>query len=252
MIPISLTPRLPSEQGSSAWAAGSTAPKTFWENINENNWGRYISEVEKTFLVKADSLCGQKGVFLEIGCDGGRWVKLLVDRGWRAICTDINPESLDRCQKRVSSANCILVKPEDATLPCASHSLSLILCVEVIPVIAAEWFLAEASRVLAPGGYLVGVFNNRRSLRGAFSHWAGRRSSSFDWYAVGYPEWKATLQKRGFQMVEETGLCWFPFSRQSNHPLVPFCVRLEALIGLRRLVNISPWVVFLAQKKPGR
>jgi hypothetical protein len=70
----------------------------------------------------------------------------------------------------------------------------------------------------------------------------------FDYYGTAYYRWKRELRRAGFQMLREEGLCWFPFSRTSNSPLVTLCTTAESRIGLRHLPVFSPWIVFAAQK----
>ena len=141
---------------------------TVWESVASTRWGRYTTEVVEHAVCAAADLAGPPRSALEIGCEGGRWSRLLADAGWMMTCTDIDPHSLAICQQRVPSARCLLVSPESTRLPCASESMNLLLCLEVFPVIESEWFPREAFRALAPGGVLVGVAHNRFSLRGMF------------------------------------------------------------------------------------
>jgi SAM-dependent methyltransferase len=221
---------------------------TYWENIARSKWGSYITGVEKEVLLKAIELVKVPTNALEIGCEGGRWSKLLVDLGWKVVCTDINPNTLAICQERIPSAKCILVNAIDTTLPCDTSSQALLLCIEVISVLWNNWFINECDRVLSPGGYIIGVFENRMSLRGFVRHLISEVNGQFDYYKVGYPTWRRKLRLSGFNMVYEEGICWFPFSRSSNSFLVPAFTQIELLLGLRRLPSISPWIVFLAQK----
>lgn len=43
------------------------------------------------------------------------------------------------------------------------------------------------------------------------------------------------IKNSGFEIVYEIVYYWFPFSRSSNHFLVPFFVKLEKLMCLQRL-----------------
>ncbi|MFQ5612555.1 MAG: class I SAM-dependent methyltransferase [Anaerolineae bacterium] len=222
---------------------------TYWEKVARSRWGRYITRVENRVLLKANNLAGRPSTVLDVGCEGGRWSKLLVDRGWQATCTDIDPQALVRCQERLPAARCILVDKQSTTLPCATASMGLILCIEVIPVLGSGWFINEARRVLKDGGLVVGVFENRLSLRGYFRHLVAATRGRFDYYKTAYPAWRREFRRRSFNMIYEEGICWFPFTRASNSPLVPLCTRLERYLGLRRLPSLSPWIVFLAQKQ---
>ncbi len=81
-----------------------------WENISTNSrYGRYATEIEKEAILKGLTHTAKPTRALEIGCDGGRWTKLLSDLGWNIICTDIDQQSLNICQKRVPTATCVHV-----------------------------------------------------------------------------------------------------------------------------------------------
>ena len=222
---------------------------TYWEDVAKSKWGSYITKVEERVILKANELFIKPEKALEVGCEGGRWSIMLTDSGWDMICTDINPNTLAKCQQRIPNAKCVLVKEDDTTLPCESESVNLILCLEVFNVLWNDWFITEAFRVLQDGGIIVGVFNNKLSFRGYFRHLISSMKGQFDSYKVSYPKWRYKFCKQGFKMLYQEGICWFPFTRDSNSPFIPICTQLEYYLGLRRLSSLSPWVVFLAQKK---
>ncbi len=229
---------------------------TYWERVfYHSRWGQYTGEIEKDTLERALSIAPTPKRTLEVGCDGGRWTRMLVDKGWQVVCTDINPDAVSLCQQRIPEARCLLVKSTDTTLPCETATMNLLLCYEVFPVMAEAWLPGEASRILGDKGLFVGVFLNKRSLRGAFVHYRtvlGKQAEdAYDrtLYPCSYSEWKRTLHQHSFEVVYEQGYCWFPFPRLSNSRLIPLCLRLESLLGLRNLPSLSPWVVFIAQKR---
>lgn len=232
--------------------ATSTHGRTYWEGVSTTRWGRYLTAIQKEVIFSADKTVGKPGIALEIGADGGRWSGTLMNQGWKVICTDVSPDALGLCQQRLPRAKCILVKPTDRSLPCATNAVKCILCIEVDPVISSEWFIEEASRVLAVGGVLVATINNKSSLRAVF-HQAFRPGDAIarkqrGFYQVSYRDCRTRLLRCGFQVIREVGCCWPPFTRDSNSFLVPFFVRLETYLGLPRLPSLSPWVVFAAQK----
>lgn len=216
--------------------------------LAETEWGKYLTGIETTAVLKAHELCGAPSVALDIGAAGGRWSQLLDKLGWKIICIDINPFSLDQCRMRLPQAICLLADPNDTTLPCAPESIGLILCIETFPVMSAAWFTSEAYRILKPNGLIVGVFTNKLSGRGYFRHLASMIQNSFDYYSTTYYWWRREARRVGFHVLLEQGLCWFPFSRSSNSPLVKLFTRVEHLVGLRRLPVISPWIVFIASR----
>ena len=225
---------------------------TYWEKVASTRWGDYITNIHKRAILRAHdlSIFGKPATALEIGCEGGRWSKLLTDLGWSMICTDINEKTLALCKKRIPTANCILVRSDENTLPCESESVGLLLCIEVCPVIQADWFIREAFRILQNAGLIVGVFYNRLSFRGFFVHTISK--GKFDYYKLSYPSWRRKLLDSGYSILYEEGYCWFPFRRASNSVLVPYFARLEKCLGLCKLPRISPWIVFIAQKSSSR
>lgn len=232
------------------FTSGNEQPAdSFWEGAARSRWGSYISEVERRAIEKADFLATQRGRALEIGCEGGRWSRLLSTLGWDMVCTDTDSNALGLCQNRIPSARCVLVKPEDKTIPCPDYSLGLILCIEVSPVLPdSDWFIGEAGRVLTKDGLIVATFFNRFSYRGWAAHWTASLRKQCDYYRFSYRSWQTKLRQAGFAIRHEDGFCWFPFRRQSNCLLISAASRIEKGLGLRKLTNVSPWVVFVAQK----
>lgn len=226
---------------------------TFWEKVAASTrWGAYTTEIEKRVILKAHDLSREPGRALEIGVEGGRWSALLTDLGWSMICTDINENTLAICKERIPSASCILVRTDEKRLPCESESIGLLLCIEVSPVMQADWFISEATRVLQNDGIMVGVFMNLLSFRGFFAHMRSSFKGEYDYYELAYPSWRMQLLGRGYSMLYEEGFCWFPFNRTSNSVFVPYFVRLEKWFGLNKLAIISPWIAFIAKKTPKR
>jgi SAM-dependent methyltransferase len=222
---------------------------TFWEQQASKPWGAYITDVERELVLSASREAGAPTVALEVGCDGGRWSKLLTDSGWRMICTDVNERTLALCRSRLPTATCILTRPDDTALPCDTASVDLLLCIEVFPVIPQSWFISEAKRVLKPGGHLVGVFNNKRSARGYLHALIASARHASNYYVRSYVDWRHEAAQQGFEMVREVGLCWFPVPRTSASRVALVLTELERRLGLRRLVSASPWVVFQARKR---
>jgi SAM-dependent methyltransferase len=224
--------------------------ETFWEKVAKTRWGTYVTNVEKPIILWASALAKKEnGLALDVGCGGGRWTKLLGDSGWDVICLDTDPSVLAICQQRAPAAQRVLVGPDDMTLPCQANRIDLLLCIEVY-VIETDWFAAESFRVLKPGGLLVGVIRNASSLRGRY-HLAKSPHDERASYNVSYPQWKDRFCRQGFKVIAERGLCWGPFSRASNSSLIPAFAGLERLLGLHHLPNLSPWVMFVAEKQTG-
>lgn len=232
---------------------GALEARTYWENVGfHSRMGNYITAIEKNALLRAHAMFPRPGVALEVGCDGGRWSVFLNDLGWQMKCTDVNAESLRVCQDRVPSAECVLVDPGQTALPFADRSVQMLLCYEVMDVIESPWFLSEARRVLADAGVLVCTFWNSRSLRGLVYRVAPLiiPHKEFHGYygGVPYSEFRRHVVGSGFRVSHEEGLCWVPFSRSSNSPIIPLCGRMERVMGLHKLPSLSPWIVLIASR----
>ena len=222
---------------------------TYCEKIATTKWGTYTSEVVRGAILEAHRLAKTPTTAIDIGCEGGRWSKLLSTLGWNLICTDIDEDALAICRKRLPAAKCVLVSPDDSTIPAENETIGLLLCLEVGPVLQADWFIDEALRVLRKKGLVVAIFYNRMSLRGSFVHLKYALRGRVDWYRFSYEPWKSKFCNSGFNMIREEGMCWFPFRPGSNSALVPAATHLERTLGLRRLVNLSPWILFIAEKR---
>jgi SAM-dependent methyltransferase len=221
---------------------------SYWKGLSETSWGSYVTQAERVAIEMAHGLAGESTVALDIGCGRGQWSRLLSDLGWHIVCTELDQRNLAFCKALVPSATCILVAPDERRLPCEAGSVGLALCIEVSPVIQTDWFVDEVARVLKPGGYVVGVLLNRRSWRGLVRKSAIMNGEKFTWYRFAYPAWKKRLYEGGFTVAYEEGCCWFPFRRTSDSPLVPLAVRIERSLGLRKLISLSPYVIFVARK----
>jgi SAM-dependent methyltransferase len=236
---------------SGAWPEVSVVD---WEQVAvTTRWGSHVASVESRLIRSGEYLARPASEALEIGCDKGRWSKMLADLGWQMTCIDVNEEALVACKHRIPSARCILADPRDHTLPLNSGSLSLILCIEVAPVIESDWFISEASRVLKTEGILVGVAWNRTSWRGLYAWLEGLqgKTAKAGYYTRSYGAFRRELLDNGFLPVEEEGYCWEPFPRTSDSRLIPWFTGLGPLLGLNRVVGLSPWVGFVARKAGG-
>jgi hypothetical protein len=236
--------------------AATTEPApnlTHWERVGQTtSWGRYLAEIEGRAILRGAELAEKPGHAIDMGCGGGRWSKLLSDRGWKMTCTDVDSHALSICQHTIPTANCFLARPEDRSIPVDSNSAGLMLCIEVVPLIEADWFAPEAHRVLSDGGLLVGVYINGRSWRAMAWRIKQRLTRAQDgdqFYQAAYSDCRRRLIATGFEMVHEESFCWGPFTRDSNSPLVPAVAKVERALGLHRVVSWSPWVVFIARKK---
>ena len=203
-------------------------------------------------ILFAHETAGKIGDALEVGAEGGRWSRVLAERGWSMTCTDINGKALRVCQERIPTSECILVDQESTALPAKDDSHDMVLCIEVGEVLESSWFLSELDRVLRPGGQLVCVFQNRDSLRALFRRQYTNRETTDPQYNVGYADWRRRLRASGFSISKEEGMCWMPFPRSSDSRMIPFFTFFEKAAGLRRFTSLSPWITLVAKKEKPR
>src|SRR5437879_4097253 len=112
----------------------------YWEYLAaKTRYASYTSNIEKAVILKAHHLATRPSTMLDIGCEAGRWSKLLADVGWKPICTDINAQALALCQQRIPGATCVLASPRTRHLPAETASQGLALCIEVPQVMLTEW-----------------------------------------------------------------------------------------------------------------
>jgi SAM-dependent methyltransferase len=228
-----------------------TLSHTYWERAAQKRWGHYLTSAEKAALETAASSI-PLGTSLEIGCDGGRWSRLLAELGWATICVDTREEAVELCRSRIPSARCLLAKSDDSSFPVADSSVSLLLLYEVPPVTNSPWFASEAARVLEPGGVLVCTISNPASIRAAAYRALTLVSASRrQWPTYEGPSFRDVrrdLEAHGFNLLHQEGLGWAPFNRHSDSRLIPYFTWLEQVAGLRRLARFSPFVVVVAKR----
>jgi SAM-dependent methyltransferase len=246
-VPISTVPDRVSLRGASG-VAPVDGDATYWEGVACCRWGRYITAIEEEAVLAAAAAFKTPGTGLEVGCDGGRWCRVLCDRGWEMTATDINARALELCRRRNPSVSCILVDARDRHLPVSTRSMDLLVCLEV-PEIDSDWFLPEAARVLKRGGILVGVHMNRCSWRGELSYRKARLLGGKAYYQSAYAMFRRSVEACGFELMTERGCCWPPFKRDSNSRWIRFASTLERLSGLGRVTALSPWIVFTAVRQ---
>jgi SAM-dependent methyltransferase len=231
--------------------APDISSSTFYEELAQTRWGGSMSSAEEAAIRRA-ALSLRPSTALEIGCDGGRWSQLLTTLGWSITCVDVREEAIELCRERMPSARCLLVRPDDTSFPDADSSIGLLLVYEVPPVTNSPWFASEAARVVKPGGVLVCTVSNPKSVRGtvyrARMPVSPSRREKRVYAGPSFQDVRRRLGAHGFELVDEEGLGWAPFSRHSNSRLIPYFIWLERLAGLRRLVRLSPLVVVAARK----
>ncbi len=108
---------------------------------------------------------------LDVGCGDGDLVQAVAERYRRVVATDVAPAGLDKARARAAGrpwADRVSWMVHDANdrLPFADGEFTAVACIGVLQyVFDPEAFLAEARRVLAPGGHLLVEVTNVAFLR---------------------------------------------------------------------------------------
>jgi SAM-dependent methyltransferase len=230
-----------------------TSSALLWERLMaQTRYGRYADGVESTMMRYVLAQHPTPGVLFDVGCEGGRWSKVFADCGWQILATDVDSGVLRVCQSRIPSARCVLADSQSRRLVAENDSIDIALCIEVGPVIHADWAVSEFSRVVKRGGRLVGVCWNRASWRGFLYHNVPSLRSSGSNPMVGFPikyqNFRRQMIENGFRFEKELGYAWGPFRRSSNSLPVSLWATLERLSGLQHFISAAPMIAFVAQK----
>lgn len=238
----------------------------FWERTDydrafRGSFGAYMTKIEADALDRTFPP-GPAERLLDLGCGHGRFLRWLAPRARRLIGLD---RSL-RLLKLAAEGNEVdpigapagLVFASATELPLATGSVETITCVRVIQHVPdQDAALAEARRVLRPGGSLVLVQYNFLSAHGLiravklpvkavlrFAMRAMGKEPQFDeptrW--TWYPALRAQLEKAGLTVERATGAWLFPLqymrSKRSNEAWPGF---LGLAYALEKLADTAPF-----------
>jgi SAM-dependent methyltransferase len=147
------------------------------------------------------------GLVLEAGCGLGQYVLLLRERGWRAVGADWSVEALAACRRAAPAPLAAMALTALALRDGAAAAYVSLGVVEHDPA-GPDAILAEARRVLAPGGTLVLSAPYVNGLRRLGAPWIRRRAAAvaaaggrFYQYAFTRRELLAALGRHGFAPV---------------------------------------------------
>jgi SAM-dependent methyltransferase len=187
----------------------ATAREDFWTE----HWGGHtveellaVARVSPLTTLITEAL-PPAGLVLEAGCGLGQYVILLRERGWRAAGVDGSLEALVAC-RRVAVVP--LAASDLRALSIRGGALAAYISLGVVEHDPAgpDAILAEARRVLAPGGALVISVPYLNGVRRLGAPWIrrrqtllSRRGGTFYQYAFSRGELLAALRRHGFTPV---------------------------------------------------
>ncbi len=147
---------------------------------------RWPDEFVIRFLHAAIRPRGQRRV-LEVGCGAGRHVMLFAKEGLEVVGTDIAQAALDFTRRRLEQeriSGVALEQAHAAELPFPDASFDALLAWRFLHVLSreeAERAVAEARRVLRPGGSLLVGTRSPRSTHHALVQQGRGEDSDFDY-----------------------------------------------------------------------
>lgn len=225
----------------------------YWDQVAVTAVGLYVTRAESAFI-EGSLRTAPRGVILDVGAGAGRLEPTLIRESERVIATEADRDMARSigCHPQLQP---LLVSATSTSLPLANQSVDWVVCVEVPAVSDKDWFRAECARVLRPGGGVVVTVHNAASYKGLWRRLAalarlapdGDRQTPYYGHSVG------SLQERwredGFDLEAAVGFYWPPLPRDSNSPLLYFFAASERLLGLGRLVWLSPWVLLRLRRR---
>jgi SAM-dependent methyltransferase len=194
-------------------ALGTRPPSPSEEKINRYDSGPYhwflpyfyARRHERPLQLLAGRLKPADRV-LDLGCGDGRHAALLARHVRAVVGLDHQMLPLQFARLLIQEGNVALARGDGTHLPLASQAFDGITCFDVIehlPEGRVPGLLAEAYRVLKPGGWFVVTTPNRASLH---SRLWGHRMNQKHYYEYTLPELAALFSKAGFCVEQTTGI----------------------------------------------
>jgi len=153
---------------------------------------------------------------LDLCCGSGAYLIPVLGRVARAIGVDFSPHILEDFRRSIGSAspdNLTLLRADAAALPLRRECVDFIFSYSALYTVPGiDRVLAEARRVLRPGGHAVLELGNRHSINmlvcNAFHRYRGWAKP----YFVPYAELRRLVAEAGFEVVE-----WRSFQLINNY-----------------------------------
>jgi len=181
---------------------------SWWDPENRETDGRYFTLQWMFNSVQDKMPDGQGHLALDVGAGRGRYTKLLCDKGYEVVCTDINPEMLGIIAKRGIPSKRYVADAEN--LPFESEHFDLVTAMDItMHIHNTEKLLREIHRVLKPSGELFVNISNGKSL---YTLWTKKLNPKFRALQKNYlrknftpHEFKNLLNDSGFRILSEHG-----------------------------------------------
>ena len=197
--------------------------------------GKYLTKIETNFV--SDSIKQtQPRMIMDIGAGAGKFSLLASEKKANVVSIDIDSIGLKRI--KLQNSNIHVIKGDARKIPLRSEVFDAVFMIEVLDYISeGDEIFKECYRTLKLEGSLVFSFGNKSSFKQKLRQLRGKS------YTHSFGRVMQWLSKAGFTVKRRLGFNWGLFGRTSENRLIPLSVRLEGILGLRRIPSFSPWVL---------
>lgn len=224
----------------------------YWQRVSLTRMGTYVTGIESSFIANTLAETYPRRV-VDVGCGRGRLLFQLLDSADRVAATEVNRDDLHAIAASPRTDR-LFVGP-DQPLPFQAGSIEALVAIEVPAASDAPSFKAECARVVRSGGSVIVTMQNsssyKRLLRPMRAWITRTRHESWEshYYRTSFLDQKREWEASGFEFVSGSGFSWAPLTRSSDSVWVTTASIIEGLLGLRRLLPFSPWVIAHLRRK---
>ncbi|MEM2118484.1 MAG: class I SAM-dependent methyltransferase [Candidatus Bathyarchaeia archaeon] len=213
--------------------------ETYWEKANRSKMGVYITNVEMQFIFNSKCL-REGGLAVDVGAGAGRF-SIPAAEIMNVVALDLDLHALKRL--KFKNRNVEVIVADARFMPLKNGVADNVIMIELLDcVVESEAIISECSSVLKDDGVIFLSFGNKSSIKGKIKSFVGKP------YLHSYKEILGILKSKKFKVVRRMGFNWLPFGRVSDSTLVSLFAKGERILGLRKLVRFSPWVIIQAVK----
>jgi ubiquinone/menaquinone biosynthesis C-methylase UbiE len=222
-------------------AAVDMSVETHWEMAAKTRMGKYLTNLETDFISKSIDLSKENISVMDVGAEAGRFSLLATSSKATVVSVDVNSYALKRLKLKTKQIN--IIQADARHLPLKEEVFDVVFMIEVLDYISElDQALAECKRTLKPDASCILSFGNKSSLKAKLKELQGKS------YRHSYKETVQRLSDAGFRVKRKNGYSWLLFGRTSQSSLVPVLAWCERILGLRRVVRFSPWVIIHVTK----